>query len=82
MRGLHNFIQEFIESNGDARNEIVASEIIKIKKVFLGKKTKIYEKKKSIAKLCFMVLMGYDIKIGVSQTFDLLQSPAFSDRWR
>lgn len=80
IRGLRNFINDTYEMGANAPDRI-ADEIAKIKKAFIAKKKKQYEKKKSIAKLCYIVLYGYDIiLLGTKYIIDLVESPNIPDK--
>ncbi|EAX98447.1 Adaptin N terminal region family protein [Trichomonas vaginalis G3] len=80
IRGLRNFINETYELGANAP-ERIADEITKIKKAFMSKKKKSYEKKKSIAKLCYITLYGYDIiQLGIGNIIDLIESSNIANK--
>ena len=80
MRGLKNFIKTYSSLTDIKAEECVANEITKIKKVFITKKPKNYDKRKSVAKLCFINLIGHEILFGFQQIMELISSPLASDK--
>lgn len=75
IRGLHNFLTEVsLATSKQQVNERINIELFKIKKSFGSSKISSYDRKKYIAKLCFIILTGKRIDFGFQQVIDLLGS--------
>ncbi|EAY10830.1 Adaptin N terminal region family protein [Trichomonas vaginalis G3] len=80
MRGLKNLILEYDALDKVGKRVRAETEISKLKKVFSKDNIRKYIKKKSIAKICFLVLTGYEIRFGFKQTLELVEEKSYECR--
>jgi AP-2 complex subunit alpha len=81
IRGLRNFITEILDcqSKEEERNR-VRKELSNILKNFKAESLTGYNRKKYIAKLLYIHLLGYSYDFGFPQMIELLTSPIFSEK--
>lgn len=81
MRGLRNFITECLDTQTkEDEKGRVTKELANIKKNFGAKKMSGYDRKKYVAKLLYIHLLGYQFDFGYPQMTDLLTSSLFSEK--
>jgi len=81
MRGLRNFITECLDcqSKEDEKGR-VTKELSNIRKNFGGVSLNGYNRKKYIAKLLYIHLLGYPFDFGFNQMMELVASTTFSEK--
>lgn len=81
IRGLHNFISEVLSPpTQELQDERINVELLKIKRAFINPKLKAYNRKKYVAKLCFIALQGHQVSFGLPQILDLVSSKKTSEK--
>jgi hypothetical protein len=80
-RGLHNFLSQIYKSPNIAQSfNRMFLELYKIKKAFLSPRLSSKDRRKYIAKLCFIVLSGYSVNFGLPQIRDLVSARKISEQ--
>lgn len=80
MRGLRNLILEYEELPPEDRHIRVSEELTKLKKLFFKGNIRRYSKKKSIAKICFLMFEGCEIRFGFQQAIELVEEKSYKCR--
>lgn len=81
MRGLKNFITECLDCRSkEEEKQRVTKELANIRKHFGGQNLNGYNRKKYVAKLLYIHLLGYTFDFGFPQMIELLASPVFSEK--
>lgn len=81
MRGLRNFITECLDCRSkEEEKQRVTKELANIRKNFGGSSLNGYNRKKYVAKLLYIHLLGYSFDFGFPQMIELLASPVFSEK--
>lgn len=81
MRGLRNFITEVLDCRSKEEEKLrVNKELANIRKNFAGASINGYNKKKYVAKLLYIHLLGYTFDFGFNQMIELLTSNVFSEK--
>lgn len=81
MRGLKNFITECLDCRSkEEEKQRVTKELANIRKHFGAQNLNGYNRKKYVAKLLYIHLLGYTFDFGFPQMIELLASPVFSEK--
>ena len=81
MRGLQNFIKECLEvQSKELEKARVNKELSNIRKNFGGSNLNGYNRKKYVAKLLYIHLLGYTYDFGFPQMVELVTSNVFSEK--
>jgi len=82
MKGLSKFITQVRDApTVDKEKKTVDNELANIRKNFIEEpKMKGYQKKKYIAKIIYVYMLGYDVNVGFLQAINLMTSTIFSEK--
>ena len=81
MRGLKNFITECLDCRSKEEEKgRVTKELANIRKHFAQSTLNGYNRKKYVAKLLYIHLLGYSFEFGFTQMVELLTSNVFSEK--
>jgi len=82
MKGLSKFITQVRDATTvEKEKKTVDNELANIRKNFIeDPKMKGYQKKKYVAKIIYIYMLGYDINVGFLQAINLMTSTIFSEK--
>jgi len=81
MRGLTNFISDLRSATTkEEEDKRVNKEMAKIRKKFKEADVSGYDRKKYVAKLIYMFMLGYDLDFGYMEAVSLLSSVKFQEK--
>lgn len=81
IRGLRNFITEVNDPDSKIMpSDRIQLELVKIKQYFIKNKNSAYDRKKYIAKLCFISMAGYQVTFGFPQIVELVRAHKASEQ--
>ncbi|KAK8795582.1 hypothetical protein WA158_000239 [Blastocystis sp. Blastoise] len=81
MRGLTNFIQEIRGcTSKEAETARVQKELQNIRANFSKPNVSVYDRKKYVWKIVYIVLLGYEVDFGHMEVITLISAPSFQEK--
>ncbi|ELP84954.1 AP-2 complex subunit alpha-2, putative [Entamoeba invadens IP1] len=81
IRGLQNFTEAVHRSvTIEKEREVVNCELAKIRKEFKEGKMNAYDRRKSVLKMAYIEVLGYEVDTGFVEVIQLIGSPKFFDK--